>query len=62
MNGLKSSNNDDDVAECATVAIHDLCINKTTASAVLDIHPRLVQALVDSFSTSGVCRKFKGKA
>ena len=59
MSGLKRANNH--IAEYATITIHNLSINETTASAVLDDHPRLVQALVDTFRTSGVCQKFQGK-
>jgi hypothetical protein len=59
LSGLKHANND--VAGNATITIHNLCVDEITASAVLDSHPKLVQALVDSFSTSGVCEKFKCK-
>jgi len=54
--GPKSAKNH--VTEYATVAIHNLCMNKATASAVLGSHPKLVQALVDTFRTSGVCKMF----
>ena len=50
------------IAENASVTISNLCIDETTASAVLDNHPDLVQALVDTFSTSGVCEKFHSKS
>ena len=59
LGGLKHANND--VAGNATITIHNLCVDEITASAVLDSHPKLVQALVDSFSTSGVFEKFKCK-
>jgi len=59
QSGLKSA--DGDIAEGATIAINNLCLVKKTASAVLDDHPHLLQALVDTFSTSGFCKKFEGK-
>jgi len=60
QSGLKSA--DADIATGANCTLSNLCRDEKTASAVLDDHPHLVQALVDTFSTSGVCDKFERKS
>ena len=56
QNGLESI--DATIAERVTATIGNLCCDLTTASALLDGYPDLVQSLVDTFSTTGVCLKF----
>ena len=58
--GLESK--DDDIAESAYITTYNLCCNAEVASDMLDSHPDLVKSLVNTFSTSGVCDKFKCKS
>ena len=50
---------DGDIAQIATITAADLCHSAEVASVLLDSHPDLVKALVRTFCTSGVCKKFK---
>jgi hypothetical protein len=60
---LRSSLNSTDatIATNFAATIANLCLDETTASAILDSQPDLVQTLVDTFCTSGFCEKFKCK-
>ena len=57
--GLESK--DDKIARSATITTSNLCEIAEVASVLLDSHPDLVKALVNAFSTSGVCTKFECK-
>ena len=57
--GLESR--DDKIVQSATHTVSNLCCSAEVAYALLDSHPGLVKALVKTFSTSGVCFKFKSK-
>ena len=58
--GMKSA--DITTARHAICAVANLSADIATASAMLDSHPDLVQALVKSFSTDGVCDNFRRKS
>ena len=58
--GLESA--DSSIAEYSTTTISNLCCDETTASAVLDSHPDLVQGLAETFCNVGVSDKFRGKS
>jgi len=53
---------DVDIAESAAITISNLCYDETTATAVLDGHPDLVQAIADTFCNVGVCEQFMSKS
>ena len=50
------------IADIATTTIRNLSSSAEVASDLLDSHPDLVKALVNTFSTNGVCRKFRRKS
>ena len=58
--GLESI--DATIVENVTRTIMGLSFDKSTASAMLDGHPDLVHALVDTFCNSGVSEQFKCKS
>ena len=60
QNGLLNTSSS--IAVGTTTTISRLCSDEATASAVLDNYPDLVQTLVGTFSTSGICTKFSGKS
>ena len=58
--GLESA--DHSIAVQTMDTIYNLCRDETTAAAVFDGHPDLVQSLVDTFCNSGVNDQFKCKS
>jgi len=58
--GLESP--DTIIADDASATFYNLCCDETTASAVLDGHPDLVQTLVITFCNSGVGDHFSSKS
>ena len=55
--GLESEDNN--IAVYAVNAVSNLSLDKEAASAMLDDHPDLVQALANTFDASGFCSKFE---